>query len=182
MHRIEAYITLAFIELVVVSIVYLPIFIYLKRKEINFIRQTSYILVSWSIITIVYATIFFVMPITFMPKQYMLNLIPFNWLFQKDSIRYFVTEILPNIMMVIPLGFFLPSVFEKIRKLWKVVLVIIIGIFSIEIFQFFIGRSCDVDDFIANVLGGIIGFVIFMAFNYVFKNKKSWKKFIGIVK
>jgi len=182
MHRIEAYVTLAIIEIIIISILYLPILFLIKKKGIKVIRQISYILMFWSIFTIIDATIFFVLPITFKPERYILNLIPFSWITRINNMQYFITELLPNIMMFIPLGFFIPIVFERMRKLWKTVLTVAILTFSVEIFQYFIGRSSDIDDVIANILGGIIGYGIFIIFNYVLKNKKWWNKFIGIVK
>ena len=44
--------------------------------------------------------------------------------------------------------------------------------FSIEFFQYFIGRSADINDIITNLLGGIIGYEIFALSNALFKNRK----------
>lgn len=51
--------------------------------------------------------------------------------------------------------------------------------FSVEFFQYFIGRSSDIDDIITNVLGAIIGYAIFKVLNNLLKDKKWWNQFIG---
>ena len=57
-------------------------------------------------------------------------------------------------------------------------LIIFLTTFGIEFFQYFIGRSADVDDVITNFLGGLIGYIVFYMFNKIFEKKKFWKKFI----
>ena len=47
------------------------------------------------------------MPITFKPETHILNLIPFN--LQEIGIEQFLIEKIPNIILFIPLGFFLPA-------------------------------------------------------------------------
>jgi glycopeptide antibiotics resistance protein len=37
----------------------------------------------------------------------------------------------------------------------------------IEVVQYFIGRSFDVDDLILNVVGGIIGFLLYISLNAI---------------
>ena len=48
--------------------------------------------------------------------------------------------------------------------------------FSVEFFQFFIGRSADIDDVITNLLGAVIGYAIFKVFNGLLKQKKWWNE------
>ena len=86
---------------------------------------------------------------------------------------------IPNIIIFIPLGIFIPIVFIKLRKVYKTALILFLVTFSIEFFQYFIGRLSDIDDIITNLLGGIIGYGIFKVFNYLFKDKEMWNKFIG---
>jgi glycopeptide antibiotics resistance protein len=65
------------------------------------------------------------------------------------------------------------------RKIYKLAFVIFIITFSVEVCQFFIGRSSDIDDIITNLLGGIIGYIVFKLSMSVFENKNWWNKFIG---
>ena len=175
MHRIEAYFRLAIIFIIIISILYLPILFKLKKKGISPIRQISYIGLGASIFLIIFATILF-MPITFKPETHILNLIPFN--LQEIGIEQFLIEKIPNIILFIPLGFFLPAVFKSNRKAYKTILITFALTFGVEFFQYFIGRSSDIDDIITNLLGGIIGFIVFKLLNSFLEKTKFWNKFI----
>ena len=115
MHRIEAYVRLAIIFIIIISIVYLPILFELKKKGKTVIRQMSYIGLICSIFLIIFATCLF-MPINFHSEAHIINLKPFNWIGNTDSFDKFVVEKIPNIMLFIPLGFFIPAVFKKNEK------------------------------------------------------------------
>lgn len=174
----EAYIRLALIFILIISILYLPILLYLKKKGKSVIRQLSYIGLICSIFLIIFATILY-MPITFKPEQHILNLKPFNWIStSKDILNQIMVEKVPNIILFVPLGFFIPAVFKNKRKLYKTALISFCMTFSVEFFQYFIGRFSDIDDVITNVLGGIIGYAIFKLLNAILKDRKWWNKFI----
>lgn len=178
MHRIEAYITLGLIFIAIISVLYLPILFYLKKKGISVIRQISYLGLFCSIFLIAFATILFV-PINFHPENYTLNLIPFNWIREIDGFDKFIVEKLPNILLFIPFGFFIPTVLKNKRKFYNVFFIGFTTTFSIEFFQYFIGRSSDIDDVLTNLLGAVIGYAIFRLFDNLLNKKKIWNKFIG---
>ncbi len=178
MHRIEAYTTLALIFIAIISILYLPILLILKKKGKNIIRQLSFIGLICSVFLILFATILFV-PITFQPEQYILNLTPFNWIGNIDGFQQIVVEKVPNIMLFIPLGYFIPIVFASKRKLYQTVLISFSITFSVEFFQFFIGRSSDIDDVITNLLGAVIGYGFFKIFHALCQEKKWWNQLLG---
>lgn len=177
MHRIQAYSTLAIIFIIGITILYLPVLINTKRKGQNVFRKFSYLGLFCAIFLIVFATILFV-PITMQYKNHILNVIPFNWIIKEDIANYFLVEIIPNIMLFIPFGFFLPSVYQNKRKFLNTISVILIVTFSIEFIQYFIGRIFDINDIITNLLGGIIGYLVFVLSNKIFKNKKWWYSFL----
>jgi len=84
-------------------------------------------------------------------------------------LKFWIENIFGNIIMFIPLGIFLPLLYEKFRSVKKVVLFCMCVSVCIEIIQFlseFIGtyRSCDIDDIILNILGGFIGIMLFKKF------------------
>jgi glycopeptide antibiotics resistance protein len=95
-----------------------------------------------------------------------INIIPFKTILQylTTSINPNIsrTNILGNIEAFMPMGFLLPILFKKLRKFRKVLLVVLIVTFSIEILQYITGTGAsDVDDVILNVLGGILGYLIY---------------------
>lgn len=174
MHRIEAYIRLAIIFIMIITILYFPVLMILKKRGKNIIRQFGNLGLCCSIFLIIFATILFV-PITFHPEQYVINLVPFNW---EDDTNQIIVEVIPNIMMFVPLGFFIPVIFKNKRKLYKTTIMVFLLTFSIEFFQYFIGRLADINDIITNLLGGIIGYCIFKICNVIFKRTKWWNKLI----
>ena len=109
MHRIEAYIRLGLIFVVIISILYLPILFKLKKKGISPTSQVSYIGLVCSIFLIVFATMLF-MPISF-DSTHTLNIIPFNW--NEIGLYQFVVEKIPNNLLFIPFGFFVPAVYKS---------------------------------------------------------------------
>lgn len=119
-------------------------------------------------------------PITFSPEHYHLNLIPFLWLGNENINRIELIESIGNVLMFIPLGLFIPTVFEKYRKFFSTVVAVFIISFSIEVLQCFMGRIADIDDLIVNLLGGMMGYGIFKVFNHLFNSKTWWVKFIGM--
>ena len=87
MHRIETYIRLG---LIFVVIIYLPILFKLKKKGISPTRQVSYIGLVCSIFLIVFATMLFML-ISF-DSTHTLNIIPFikvNEIYGRLCLLYF---------------------------------------------------------------------------------------------
>lgn len=76
--------------------------------------------------------------------------------------RHAVINLIGNVIMFIPLGFCLPMLFRRQRKLWAVLLTTALVITLVELAQLFtLVGSCDTDDLILNVLGAAIGYGIF---------------------
>ena len=96
-----------------------------------------------------------------------LNLEPFHTirLFLKvlDQQAYSATAIINlggNVIMFIPLGFFLPRVFPALRKFWRTLLITAFIITAVELAQLFtLLGSCDIDDLILNVIGATLGYM-----------------------
>ena len=64
-----------------------------------------------------------------------------------------------NLLMFLPMGFFLPFVSERVdrRNIWKLAVLIPV---VIEVIQLMIGRSFDVDDLLLNFAGIVIGYFV----------------------
>lgn len=93
-----------------------------------------------------------------------------NFSFFKELTRYkigsrlFYRNIIGNIMMFIPFGFF-SSCYLNIKKVYLPFLLTLFVSIIIESIQLSIGRAFDVDDIILNLLGGFIGYLIYLFFN-----------------
>lgn len=74
-------------------------------------------------------------------------------------IPHAVVNLAGNVVMFVPLGFFLPTVLPKLRKWWKTVLCTVLMVTVIELVQLFtLLGSCDVDDLMLNVAGAWLGY------------------------
>jgi glycopeptide antibiotics resistance protein len=86
-----------------------------------------------------------------------------------------------NVLMCVPLGILLPIVFpEKFRSFKSILVISFVQTFLTEVIQLLTGRSADIDDIIANTLGGLIGYTIFLigyGIYYAIRLKKQDKIF-----
>lgn len=109
------------------------------------------------------------------------NLVPFREIFRyKFGSVSFYKQVVGNIVLFIPLGYF-ASYYCKIKKISIISLVVMLISLIIESVQHFIGRSFDVDDILLNVVGGIIGFLIYISLSAIERHmpelfKKNWFK------
>ena len=95
------------------------------------------------------------------------NFIPFKEIFRYSiGSSKFIKNILGNILLFIPFGFF-TSYFLRINKIKAPIILTFITSFTIEIVQYYIGRVFDIDDIILNLIGGILGFFLYVSFNAV---------------
>lgn len=113
------------------------------------------------------------------PEQLMMriNLTPFHTLrrqlrllFDVDRpwlMRHALVNLSGNVVLFIPLGIFLPMLWERLRTLWKVLLSAALIITAVEAVQVLtlLGR-CDIDDLILNILGTAIGYGLY---KWIFK-------------
>ena len=95
-----------------------------------------------------------------------INLVPFRtilgYLGGQESFKIATTNILGNICLFGPLGFFIPLLFNERKGLVKTLAISLIISVSFEFiqYQFNLG-SCDIDDIILNIFGAMIGFVAY---------------------
>ena len=95
------------------------------------------------------------------------HLMPFRELLRYDvGTKAFYKQVFGNILLFIPLGYFATS-YCKIKGLGTITLVSLLSSLTIEVTQHYIGRTFDIDDIILNVVGGIIGFLIYTALNAI---------------
>lgn len=86
-----------------------------------------------------------------------------------------------NIILFIPLGFFLPILYKKYRNFKKVTIFGFLTSLFIEIMQIFSHRATDIDDLITNTLGTIIGYLIAKTFINKVDMKKETKYELAII-
>ena len=107
-----------------------------------------------------------------------------NWIPFKEILRYdigtelFYRQVIGNIILFIPFGYF-ATYYAKLTKIRHIFFITFVTSTTIEIVQRFIGRSFDVDDIILNVVGGIIGFLLFIGIDAIRKKlSKLFQNFL----
>lgn len=104
------------------------------------------------------------------------NFIPFREILRYNiGSRLFIKNVLGNMLLFLPFGFFTSYLLDNKKPLLTVVLTLIASL-SIEVVQLMIGRVFDVDDIILNVLGGTFGFYLY---NMLDRLGKKCPKLLG---
>ncbi len=88
-------------------------------------------------------------------------------------------NLLGNIILFVPLGFLLPISFKKTERFVNMFLVGSGYVLFIEITQYFIFRVSDIDDYILNMLGIILGFYAYKILKKMISVSKSKKLSAG---
>ena len=78
------------------------------------------------------------------------------------------TMLIGNMLMFLPLGFFLPFTTDKVNRKNIFALAVAVPLL-VELLQMLFGRSFDVDDLICNFIGIIIGFFV----AYIIRSRKQ---------
>ena len=91
------------------------------------------------------------------------NFIPFKQILRYNfGGRLFVKNIVGNVLMFIPYGFF-ASLYGEIKKPFHALGIVLLASISIEFTQLLIGRIFDIDDILLNVVGGMFGFLFYVS-------------------
>ena len=76
------------------------------------------------------------------------------------SDHLFVKNIIGNVIMFVPYGFF-ATLYADLKKPLSAFILVALASISIECTQLMIGRIFDVDDILLNVAGGMLGFLFY---------------------
>ena len=89
------------------------------------------------------------------------NFIPFHEIFRYEiGSRLFVKNILGNILLFLPYGYFASCYINNKRVFPTLFLTLIISV-TIELVQLNIGRTFDIDDVFLNTCGGVLGYYLY---------------------
>lgn len=87
-------------------------------------------------------------------------------------------NILLNIFMFVPFGFFLPQLIKKTSAFWKVSLLGFLFTLSIEVLQLLLKIGIfEPDDLLGNTLGAMIGYGVYYFGGYLMQKRKKERKF-----
>ena len=164
-----------------VVIVTLRLVFLLTRKE-KFILYKELFMLTF----LLYSLVLFY-AVTFQDVNYGTNnFVPFHEIMRYEfGSSYFIHNILGNIIMFIPFGFFV-SCIMKSKNPFPDLFVTLVTSIVIEYTQLLIGRTFDVDDILLNMVGGFIGYLIFVILKIISEKlpdftKKTWFRNILII-
>lgn len=92
--------------------------------------------------------------------------------------RLFYRNIIGNIILFVPFGFFV-SYYLKLDKKSFIFFTTLFVSIIIELIQLKIGRAFDVDDIILNIVGGMLGYILYRIVDKIFS--KSSENFKGVI-
>lgn len=103
------------------------------------------------------------------------NLVPILWKLLRGELtigRWVGKMLVFNVLMFVPLGFFLPFVSRRAnrRSIWLIALG---APLVIELLQPLVGRSFDVDDLLTNGAGILLGFALGAALRALLRRRKA---------
>ncbi len=133
-----------------------------KGKDVLLVNTTMYIYLSF-VLYFTLMPIITALPFIFNHPYIPMNLVPFIDVLNGRG--DFARQVVLNVVMTIPFGFLLPLVKENTRILKVVLYTFLLSLF-IELLQPLINgvRSSDITDLITNVIGGFIGYLIYLIF------------------
>ena len=146
--------------------------VWVKEKQINWKREAVLLLLYINLAVILRFTFFpmfkvggRIQPLIFDATTafpFRVNLLPVVNLFDYDSKRDLLLNVIGNMAMFIPSGIVLPIVYKRLDTSWKVFIAGAGISLCIEIIQLpFSMRATDIDDLILNTVGVIVGYGIY---------------------
>ncbi len=99
-----------------------------------------------------------------------INYIPFKEIMRyKFGSKMFIYNVLGNILIFVPFGYFI-SRYIKPKKVWPIIIDALITSVTVETVQLKIGRSFDIDDVMLNIVGGVVGYFVYIALDAIYKH------------
>ena len=131
-------------------------YLIVNKQKFIFYKELTYLLFVVYILSLFYI-------VTFQDDNIgTSNFIPFKEITRYDvTSRIFFKNIIGNILLFMPFGLFVTA-YLKSKTVYPGLIITFISSVSVEVIQLMIGRTFDVDDIILNVLGGVIGSLIFI--------------------
>lgn len=165
MHRIIS----MCLDAAIAAVVLVPLFLVLNKQYFHNSRRSIFYCFFAVYLCGVYAVVGLpdIRYIRFDPN---FNLVPFAYMFSD-----FRNSLL-NVLLFVPLGFFLPVLWKNFKNFFWASLFGLCMSLIIELLQIFTFRATDVNDLMTNTLGTILGWVIGRGFLEAFPAvRPSWK-------
>lgn len=142
-------------------------FFYLRnhREKVSFYKE------FFSILSIVYIFLLFqLLTLVELNNGGGYNLIPFTEIFRyKIGSELFIYNVGGNILSFLIFGLIV-SYYVRPKNVFPPFIISLVVSVTVEFVQLNIGRSFDVDDIILNVLGGVIGYLIYVGLEAIYRH------------
>ena len=144
----------------------------LRQKRVDW-RREGVLLLIWLALAILFRFTFFPMaladgagqPLVFDAERafpFRVDLVPFVHLFEYDSMGDILVNVLGNVLLFVPTGVFLPIVYRRLDRFWRVAAAGAGMSLGIEILQLpFAVRASDINDLLLNTLGVCLGYGLY---------------------
>ena len=156
--------------------------VWMKRKKIDWKRE-AILLLMFVNLAVIFRFVYFlrghvnghVAPLIFDSSRMFplrINLVPYRNLFVYNNLKDTLWNVAGNVLLFVPTGIVLPIVYPKLRKWYKTVFVGSLISLLIELSQLpFYDRATDIDDWILNTAGVILGYLIYAAVRRINKEQ-----------
>ncbi|MBQ7030983.1 MAG: VanZ family protein [Bacilli bacterium] len=139
-------------------------FFYLQthREKFCFHKEFTYL------ISIIYIWLLFeILTMTELNGTSGMNLVPFSEIMRYEfGTKMFNYNVFGNMIIFIPFGYLIGQ-YVNPKKVWPVIITTLLTSGVVEFVQLRIGRSFDIDDIILNVVGGIIGYLLYIGLSAI---------------
>jgi len=139
-------------------------FFYLKnhREKFCFHKEFS------NLLAIIYMWLLFeILTMSELNSNSGLNLVPFSEILRYDfGSMMFNYNVIGNIIIFLPFGYIIGN-YVNPKNILAVIITTLLTSGVVEFVQLNIGRSFDIDDLLLNVVGGILGYLLYIAVSAV---------------
>lgn len=146
---------------------------YKGRTAAKFHRVTIFILLILYLAYLTYLTFFshlYGRELTHRSVNYIPFATVIKYLTIVNSPAIITTNVLGNIVAFMPMGFLFPMASSKLLRFKRTFFAIFIATATIEVMQYVAGVGVsDIDDIILNLLGGVIGYGLYLGLNRIGK-------------
>lgn len=132
------------------------------REKFCFHKEFCYL------ITIIYMWLLFeILTMTELNSNGGMNLTPFSEILRYDfGTTMFNYNVFGNIIIFLPFGYLIGN-YVNPKKIWPVIITTFITSTTIEFVQLQIGRSFDIDDILLNLIGGLVGYLLYIGISAI---------------
>lgn len=152
-----------------------------NMKDNNKLNKLTYALFVVYLIALFWILLFKLgVHFSYMENERSINLIPFSEPVVLNG-KIDLGEMIMNVLIFVPLGIYAGILFRTWIA-WKKILLFFSISLIIEVFQFILAVGAfDITDIINNTSGGIIGLMIYLGIEKVFKNSVKAQKFVNTI-